>query len=70
MITRDEVLATVAAGPEAIVTLVEALVSENATLRARIKELEDRLNQDSHNSHRPSARSRPAARGRWWKRCA
>ena len=64
MITRDEVLAAVAAGPEAIVTLVEALVSENATLRARIKELEDRLNQDSHNSHRPPSSDGPAARPR------
>src|SRR3990172_3983280 len=60
MITRDEILAAVAAGPEALVTLVEALVTENATLRARIKELEDRLNKDSHNSHQPPSSDGPA----------
>jgi len=57
MITRDEILAAVAAGPEATVTLVEAVVgtllAQNATLSARIKELEDRLDKDSHNSHKP-----------------
>ena len=62
MIARDEILAAFAAGPEAIVTLVEALVAENATLRARIKELEDRLNKDSHNSHQPPSSDGPAAR--------
>src|SRR3972149_12170029 len=59
MITRDEILAAVAAGSEALLTLVEALVTENATLRARIKELEDRLNRDSHNSHQAPPRDGP-----------
>ena len=59
MITRDEIQAAVAAGSEAIVTLVEALVAENATLRARIKELEDRLNKDSHNSQQPPSGDGP-----------
>jgi len=56
MITREDISAAVAAGSEALLTLVEALATENATLRARIKELEDRLNRDSHNSHQPSSR--------------
>ena len=59
MITRDEILAAIAAGPEATATLFEALVAENATLRARIKELEDRLNHDSHNSHQPPSSDGP-----------
>ena len=59
MITREDILAAEAAGSEARLTLVEALVSENATLRARIKDLEDRLNRDSHNSHQPPARDGP-----------
>src|SRR3972149_3139289 len=59
MITREEILAAVAAGPEALVTLVEALVAEIARLQARIKELEDRLNQASHNSHQPPSRDGP-----------
>ena len=62
MITRDEILAAIAAGAEATATLFETLVAENATLRARIKELEDRLNKDSHNSHQPPSRDRPAKR--------
>ena len=59
MITREDILAAVAAGSEALLTLVEALATENATLRARIKELEDRLNRDSHNSHQPPSRDGP-----------
>lgn len=62
MITRDDVQAAEASGSEALVSLVEALVAENATLRARIKELEERLNKDSHNSHQPPSSDRPGKR--------
>jgi transposase len=48
---RDEILAIYAAGPEAVVTLVEEL------LRC-VQALEDRLAVDSHNSHRSPARDR------------
>ncbi len=64
MITREDIGVAEAAGREALLTLVEALASENATLRARIKELEDRLNRDSHNSHQPPSSDGPAKRPR------
>lgn len=44
--------------------LVRHLLAENATLKARVAELEARLNVDSHNSHQPPSadglRKRPA----------
>jgi transposase len=60
MMTRDEILAVYAAGPEAVVRLVETLLArldqqeqQIGALSARVKELEERLSQDSHNSHKP-----------------
>src|SRR6185437_16133154 len=65
MISRDEILAVYAQGPEAVVTLVEALLAtqaaEVAALTARIQALEDRLAKDSHNSHLPPSRDLPPA---------
>jgi transposase len=60
MLSRDEILAIYAAGPEAVVQVIEALQASQvalhqqvATLTARVADLERRLNQDSHNSHKP-----------------
>jgi transposase len=60
MMTRNEILAVYAGGPEAVVRLVEALLARiEAQDRqieqhaARIRELERRLGMDSHNSHKP-----------------
>ncbi len=60
MMTRDEILAVYAAGPEAVVRLVETLLRQiehldgkTTHLAARIEELEIRLGKDSHNSHKP-----------------
>src|SRR5436190_8172102 len=60
MLSQDEILAVYQAGPEAVVALAEQLLSVQATLEqqvarltARVEELEARLNQDSHNSHKP-----------------
>jgi transposase len=57
---RDEILAIYAAGPDAMVGLVERLLARQAvleqqveTLTARVQALEARLNKDSHNSHKP-----------------
>lgn len=55
--TREEILAVYAAGPEAVVQLVQQLCEvharEIAALTARVEALEARLAQDSHNSHKP-----------------
>ena len=60
MLNREEILAVYEAGPEAVVALVERLLSEQSelaqqvqTLTRRVQELETRLNKDSHNSHKP-----------------
>jgi hypothetical protein len=69
MLSRDEILTIFAAGPEAVVSLVEQLVATQAELRqqvrtltARVQELETRMNKDSHNSHKPPS-SDPAPGG-------
>ncbi|HLL46132.1 MAG TPA: DUF6444 domain-containing protein [Longimicrobiaceae bacterium] len=53
MLTRDEILAIYAAGPEAVVSVIEQLQKELLALSARVQALEDRLRKDSHNSHKP-----------------
>lgn len=63
MLTRDEILAVYAAGPEAVVSLVEQLQQAVAALTVRVEALEQRLNQDSHNSHKPPS-SDGLARGK------
>ena len=67
MLTRDEILKVYAAGPDAVVVLVEQLQATQAELRqqvqlltARVAELEMRLNKDSHNSHQPPSSDGPA----------
>ncbi len=51
---RDEILTIYAAGPEAVVSLVEQL------LTTRVQELEANLNKDSLNSHKPPSSDGPA----------
>lgn len=53
MLTRDEILAVYAQGPEAVVALVESMQQAIAALTARVEALESRLRKDSHNSHKP-----------------
>jgi transposase len=53
MLTRDEILAIYAAGPEAVVSVIEQLQKQLLALSARVQVLEDRLRKDSHNSHKP-----------------
>ena len=71
MLSRDEILAIYQAGPDAMVALVEQLLTNQATLEqqvtgltTRVTELEGRLNQDSHNSHKPPSSDGPAKRPR------
>ncbi len=59
-LTRDEILAVYAAGPEAVVALVEQLLArlaqqeqQIAVLTARVSALEARRRKDSHNSSKP-----------------
>ena len=56
MLTREQILEVYAAGPEAVVALVESLLRRLEALDAlqrRVAELEARLAKDSHNSHQP-----------------
>jgi transposase len=55
MLTRDEILAVYAAGPEAVVALVEQLQAQLLALTERVAALEARWAKDSHNSHQPPA---------------
>jgi transposase len=72
---RADILAVYAAGPEAVIALVEQLLANHAEqmaqlvaahqtqvaeLTARIERLEARLNTDSHNSHKPPSSDGPA----------
>lgn len=61
---REDILAVYEAGPEAVVALVEQLLAAHqgqvAELSARLERLEARLNQDSHNSHKPPSSDGPA----------
>ena len=61
---RDDILAVYEAGPEAVVAMVEQLLTAHqgqvAELTARIERLEARLKQDSHNSHKPPSSDGPA----------
>ena len=53
MLSRDEIQMLYTQGSEAVVTLVEQLQQQMALLTARVNTLEQRLKQDSHNSHQP-----------------
>lgn len=64
---REDILAVYAAGPDAVVALVERLrgelqgqMTQVAELTARIAHLEARLGQDSHNSHKPPSSDGPS----------
>ena len=61
---REDILAVYEAGPEAVVAMVEQLLTAHqgqvAELTARIERLEARLKQDSHNSHKPPSSDGPA----------
>ena len=63
--THEEIQAIYASGPEAVIALVELLLERMAEqeqiiaeLRVRVKELEDRLSTDSHNSSQPPSSDR------------
>jgi transposase len=55
MLTREEILAVYAAGPEAVVALVEQLQAQLLALTDRVAVLEARAAKDSHNSQQPPA---------------
>lgn len=63
--THEEIQAVYASGSEAVIVLVELLLERMAEqeqiiaeLRVRVKELEDRLAADSHNSSQPPSSDR------------
>jgi len=53
VLSHEEIQGIYDLGPEAVITLVEQLVTQIAELSGRVKELEDRLVKDSHNSSKP-----------------
>lgn len=55
MLTREEILTVYAAGPEAVVALVEQLQAQLLALTARVTALEAQRTKDSHNSSKPPA---------------
>lgn len=66
MLSREEIQAVYAQGPEAVIELVQGLSSaleqqgeQISQLAARVKELEERLAKDSHNSHKPPSSDPP-----------
>lgn len=53
MLTREQFQELSDQGPDAVFTLVSALQEQVETLSARVKELENRLGKNSHNSSKP-----------------
>lgn len=53
MLTREDIQALYDQGPDAVVDLVNTLQNTVEVLTARVKQLEDRLGKDSHNSSKP-----------------
>jgi transposase len=61
---REEIRAVYDAGPEAVIALVEGLLSRMGEMEARVKELEDRLSRNSRNSSRPPSSDPPFGSGK------
>lgn len=55
MLTRQDFQTIYEQGPEAVFSIVTTLEEQTLLLAARVKELEDRLGKDSHNSSKPPA---------------
>ena len=53
MLSNEEIEAIYESGPEAVIVLVEQLLARIAELSDRVKELEEHLAKDSHNSSKP-----------------
>jgi transposase len=53
MLTREQIQAIYDQGPDAVVEAITALQNAVAVLTLRVKQLEDRLGKDSHNSSKP-----------------
>ena len=64
MLTREEIGSVYEQGPEAVIALIAGLCTQLTELTARVKELEERLTLDSHNSSKPPSSDPPANRAR------
>ena len=64
MLTREEIRRVYDQGPEAVIALIAGLCTQLTELTARVKELEERLTLNSHNSSKPPSSDQPAHRAR------
>lgn len=66
MLSREEIKANYDQGPDAVIAMVEGLVAtfqqQIEELRAQVKELQDRLALNSHNSSKPPSSNTPVQR--------
>src|SRR5689334_5877106 len=66
MLTREQFQTIYDQGPDALFELVSALEKQVALLSAQVKELQERLDKDSHNSSEPPSgdglRKKPLSR--------
>src|SRR5579859_4828815 len=53
MLTREEIQALYDQGPDGVLEAITALQDAVGLLTLRVKQLEDRLGKDSHNSSKP-----------------
>src|SRR4051812_38355273 len=53
MITREEFQVLYDQGPDAVYAFIQSLQATIEALSTRVKQLEDRLGKDSHNSSKP-----------------
>ena len=52
-LTREQILTLYKAGPEAIVSLIEYLQDRQSDIYRRLRDLEEQLQKNSRNSHKP-----------------
>src|SRR3990172_5480346 len=60
--TDEEIRAIYDQGPDSVIALVRELLARVAPLAGRVKDLEDRLAKESHNSSKPPSTDKPGGK--------